>query len=270
MDVLPLPPRPNLSQYKKRAKELVVAAGSADPGAVHSWATEWLETLARLLGVSITPFVRHSFDRAVGAIEDSVRKSPRPFVLADAQFLIARAHGFESWPAFAAAVEPPVETDPDRREFEAAADAVVNGDLATLESLLRGNPDLVHARSFRVHGATLLHYVAANGVEDFRQKTPPNALAVARFLLEAAAEVDGRANTYGGGKYETTMNLLVSSTHPADAGLQAPLVLLLLDYGAAIYGLVAEGSPLVTDLELGYGESYYVLDGRGDIIAYVI
>src|SRR5688500_4939412 len=208
MDVLPLPPRPDLSQYQKRAKELVVAAGSADPGAMHKWATEWLETLARLLGVSITPFVQHSFDRAVGAIEDRVRESPKPFALADARLLIARAHGFESWAPFAAAVETPADADPVRREFESAADAVVNGDLATLESLVRGNPDLVRTRSARVHGATLLHYVAANGVEDFRQKTPPNALAIARFLLEAAAEVDGRANTYGGGKYETTMNLL--------------------------------------------------------------
>lgn len=270
MDVLPLPPHPDLSQYEKRAKELVVAAGSADPGAVHTLATEWLENLARLLGVPITPFVQHSFDRAVSAIEDSVRNAPRPFALADAQFLIARAHGFESWPAFAAAVEPPVETDPVRREFEAAADAVVNGDLATLESLVRGTPDLVHARSYRVHGATLLHYVAANGVEDFRQKTPPNALAVARFLLEAGAEVDGLANTYGGDKYQTTMNLLVSSTHPADAGLQAPLAHLLLDFGAAINGLEDDGSPLVTALAFGYSESAEALAARGARIDNVI
>lgn len=270
MDVLPLPPRPDLSQYATRARELVVAAGSADSGAVHTWATEWLETLAGLLGVSITPFVRHSFDRAVAAIEDSVRKSPRPFAQADAQFLIARAHGFESWPAFAAAVELPEEADPVWREFEAAADAVVNGDLATLESLVRGTPDLVHARSSRVHRAALLHYVAANGVEDFRQKTPPNAVAVARFLLEAGAEVDGLANTYGGDKYQTTMNLLVSSTHPADAGLQAPLVHLLLDFGAAINGLEDDGSPLVTALAFGYGESADALAGRGARIDNVI
>ena len=270
MDVLPLPPRPNLSQYEQRAKELVVAAGSADPGAVHSWAADWLEALAGLLGVSITPFVRHSFDRAVAAIEDSVRKAPRPFALADAQYLIARAHGFESWLAFAAAVEPPVETDPVRHDFEAAADAVVNGDLATLEYMLRRNPDLAHARSFRVHRATLLHYVAANGVEDFRQKTPPNALAVARCLLEAGAEVDGLANTYGGDKYQTTMNLLVSSTHPAEKGLQAPLVHLLLDFGAAINGLEDDGSPLVTALAFGYLESADALAERGARVDNVI
>ena len=269
MDVLPLPPRPDLSQYEKRARELVIAAAADDPGAVARWATEWLDTLTRLLGVSITPFVRHSFDRAVGAVEERVRESPRPFALADAQSLIALAHGFESWAAFASAVEPP-DTDPVRRAFEAAADAVVTGDLATLESLVRRNPELVRARSSRVHGATLLHYVAANGVEDFRQKTPPNVLAVARFLLEAGAEVDGLANTYGGDKYQTTMNLLVSSTHPAEAGLQAPLVHLLLDFGAAINGLDDEGSPLVTALAFGYAESADGLAGRGARIDNVI
>jgi hypothetical protein len=139
----------------------------------------------------------------------------------------------------------------------------VTGDLAALESLVRRNPDLVHARSSRVHGATLLHYVAANGVEDFRQKTPPNALAVARFLLEAGAEVDGLANTYGGDKYQTTMNLLVSSTHPAEAGLQAPLVHLLLDFGAAINGLDDDASPLLTALAFDYGESAEALARRG-------
>jgi ankyrin repeat protein len=132
------------------------------------------------------------------------------------------------------------------------------------------NPDLVHARSARVHGATLLHYVAANGVEDFRQKTPPNALAVARFLLEAGAEVDGLANTYGGDKYQTTMNLLVSSTHPAEAGLQAPLVHLLLDFGAAINGLDDDGSPLLTAMAFDYGESVDALARRGARIDNVV
>jgi ankyrin repeat protein len=270
MDVLPLPPRPELSQYEKRAKELVRAAGSPDPGAVRAWATDWLETLARLLGVPITPFVQHSFDRSVAAIEDRVRESPKPFAPAEARLLIARAHGFEGWAAFAAAVEPALDTDPVRREFESAADAVVSGDLATLETLVRRNPGLVRARSSRVHGATLLHYVAANGVEDFRQKTPPNALAIARFLLEAGAEVDGLASTYGGDRYQTTLNLLVSSTHPAEAGLQAPLVHLLLDFGAAINGLDDDGSPLLTAMAFDYGASVDALAQRGARIDTVV
>jgi hypothetical protein len=34
-----------------------------------------------------------------------------------------------------------------------------------------------------------LHYVAANGVEGYRQKTPKNAVKVAEILLNAGAEV---------------------------------------------------------------------------------
>ena len=99
----------------------------------------------------------------------------------------------------------------------------------------------MRARSTRVthfdpplHRATLLHYVAANGVEGYRQRTPPNAVAVARVLLEAGADVDALADMYGG--QHTTMSLLVSSGHPAKAGLQIALAETLLDFGAAVEG----------------------------------
>jgi ankyrin repeat protein len=148
-------------------------------------------------------------------------------------------------------------------DFETAADAVVTGDSVTLTALLRRRPDLVTARSERVHRATLLHYVAANGVEDFRQKTPPNALDVARLLLDAGAEVDALANTYGGGPAQTTLNLLVSSVHPAIARLQAPLAEMLLDRGAALNGVADDGSPLLTALAFGYARAMYAIAGRG-------
>jgi ankyrin repeat protein len=270
MDTLPLPPRPDLDQYRKRAKDLVTAARSKEPAAVHAWASLWLESLAKLLGVSITPFVQDSFDRALGAIEARVREGMAAseqkgseFTLADGQFLIAQAHGFENWAEFASHLGHGSRADSKGREFEAAADAVVSGDLAALEALVRDKPALIHARSTRVHRATLLHYVAANGVEDFRQKTPPNAVDIAKFLLHAGAEVDALAETYGGGKAQTTMNLLVSSTHPADAGLQSPLVEVLLDHGAAINGVEDDASPLMTALGFWYGEAAETLARRG-------
>lgn len=84
--------------------------------------------------------------------------------------------------------------------FEAAVDAIVGGDEAAVKALMAQYPDLVRSRSSR-HGATLLHYVSANGVEDARQKTPANAVAIARILLEAGADPDATAEfytTYGG------------------------------------------------------------------------
>ena len=275
--MLPLPPRPNLKQYKKRAKDLVTAAKSKDQGAIRAWATEWLETLVKLLGITFTPFIQGSLDGVVGEIEARVRETMTTphakggrFTLADAQFFIARAHGFENWSEFANHLERLFREDPEGREFEAAVDAVVTGDLSTLESLVRRHPDLIRARSARTHRATLLHYVAANGVEGYRQRTPPNAVAVARFLLEAGAEVDALGNTYGGDKYQTTMNLLVSSTHPAEAGLQPALVEVLLDFGAAINGLEEDESPLMTALAFGYSEAAETLARRGARVDNVI
>jgi ankyrin repeat protein len=147
--------------------------------------------------------------------------------------------------------------------FEFAVEAVITGDRATLKELLRENPKLIRTRSTCEHHATLLHYVAANGVEDDRQKTPENAVEVARTLLEAGAEVDALADVYGG--RHTTMSLLVSSEPPAKAGVQAALVEILLDFGAAIEGQ-GEGawvSPLLTALAFGYGDTAEALVRRG-------
>ena len=140
-------------------------------------------------------------------------------------------------------------------QFESAVDAVVSGDLAALQSLVRDDPELVHARSGRPHRATLLHYVAANGVEDDRQKTPPNAVEIARALLAAGAEADALAEMYG--SRHTTMTMLVSSCHPANAGLQVALVETLLDAGAAI------GDNLITALAFGYAPAAEALVRRG-------
>ena len=262
MDTLPLPPRPSVEQYRKRAKALAAAAHSSDPDAVRSWSRHWLESLVKLLGEPFTPFIESSIDRAIEHIEKRVRKIGASFSLADAQYLLAEAHGFANWGAFVGHIEDNnagTRTDP----FEAAADAIVGGDLARLEALVREHPELVRARSSRVHRVTLLHYVAANGVEDFRQKTPANAVAIARFLLDAGSEVDAVAETYGGGSVQTTMNLLVSSTHPAGAGLQSQLVEVLLDYGAMINGLADDDSPLMTALAFGYRGAAETLARRG-------
>ena len=269
MDVLPLPARPSIEQYRKRAKELVKATQSSDDGAIgaiRAWATAWLNALARLGDEPPSDFVQGSIDRAAAEIERRVREQRDrgdAFGLSDAQFLIAHAHGFASWSAFSDHLNGLQFADSASREFEAAADAVVTGDLDTLDRMLRANPSLIHARSPRVHRSTLLHYVAANGFEDFRQKSPPNAVAIATHLLQAGADPNALAETYGGGPDQTTMNLLVSSVHPDAAGVQAPLVDTLLDFGAAIDGLRNDGSPLMTALAFNYPLAAEALARRG-------
>jgi len=116
--------------------------------------------------------------------------------------------------------------------FEQAVDAIVAGDLRTLERALLDVPELIRARSTREHQATLLHYVAANGVEDERQKTPPNIVRIAEFLLDSGADVNATAAMYGG--KATTIGLAATSIHPEKAGVQEALMQLLLDRGATL------------------------------------
>ena len=50
-DVLPLPARPNLEQYKKRAKALVKACTSGERDMIRRWAADWIESLASALNM---------------------------------------------------------------------------------------------------------------------------------------------------------------------------------------------------------------------------
>jgi ankyrin repeat protein len=265
---LPLPPRPNLDYYKKRAKELVAVVANNAGAGIPAWAREYIETLAGLLGMSITPHYQQTFDQVLAALEQQIRQQAASahdghFKIADAQHFLARLHGFGSWADLSKELTRLTRLDPETQRFETAVDSVISGNLGTLTSLLDAHPNLVHERSRRKHRATLLHYVAANGVEDYRQKTPPNIVEVARLLLTRGAEVDALASTYGDDSYQTTMNLLVSSAHPAIAGLQAALAELLLDFGAAINGLDDDASPLMTALFFGYLATAQTLAQRG-------
>jgi hypothetical protein len=188
--------------------------------------------------------------------------------LSDAQLFLARLHDFASWPRFVAHIgELARESSPDSA-FEAAADAVVTGDLETLRDILGADPALIRARSARDHAATLLHYIAANGHEGWRQKTPANAVEVARLLLDAGAEPDALAHMYGGDA--TTMDMLVSSVHPHRAGVQVGLVDVLVDYGAAVDGPANNGSPLMTAFRFHYPLAAEELTRRGARVDNVI
>ena len=139
--------------------------------------------------------------------------------LEDAKLVTARQYAFESWDDLAAFAER-ATSDNGIIRFETAVDAIVAGDRDTLEALLREDPALTTARSARRHHATLLHYVAANGVEGWRQRTPPNMVEIARLLLDAGSDPNALADMYDARC--TTLSMLVSSSPPADAGLQTP------------------------------------------------
>ena len=184
--------------------------------------------------------------------------------LVDAQLFIARSHGFETWSRFTRHLHALSQKSSAVARFEAAADAIVDGEFAKLKRLLRADPRLVRERSTRRHGATLLHYVSANGVESYRQKTPKNIVAIAEALLNAGAEVDAVANVYGGGA--TTLGLVATSIHPYRAGVQNELLELLLQHGADINYRTAAGnrqSSVTGALANGRREAAEYLAARG-------
>ena len=143
-----------------------------------------------------------------------------PFTLDDARLTIAREYGFKDW----SAVVRLGDGVPEAR-FEDAVDALLAGDIARLRHMLDADPALVHARSCYGHRATLLHYLGANGVETHRQRTPLNAVEIARLLIERGAGVGAYAEMYGCG--QTTLALVRTSAHPKAAGVAGPLVALL-------------------------------------------
>ncbi|HEX9160806.1 MAG TPA: ankyrin repeat domain-containing protein [Thermoanaerobaculia bacterium] len=209
-DAIPLPPHPSLEHYRKQAKKLLKACRSGDAVPISHW--------------QIESELRERIERRL--------RDANIEQLTDAQLFIARAHGFESWPKFAGHVESLGRRNSPDALFEAAVDAVVGGDIAALRRLLSDHPELVHARSTREHHSTLLHYASANGVEDFRQRTPPNIVDVATLLLDEGAGVNAESDAYGG--RSTTLMLVATSVHPERAGVQIALMELLLGRGAFI------------------------------------
>ena len=139
-----------------------------------------------------------------------------PLTEAEALVLVCRDHGF---------AQGRLDAEEGARihdsAFEAAVDAAVGGGLEELRRRLRAEPGLATARSSYGHGATLLHYLVANGVEIRRQVVSTNAPKLAVALIEAGADVHATMMAYG--EAHTPLDLLQDSVHPGDAGVARDL-----------------------------------------------
>jgi hypothetical protein len=101
-----LPQRPDIEQLKRQAKELVAAFLAGDAEAV----------------VEVNAHYRDA--------------DPLKFALHDAQLVVARLYGFESWPKLRARV--------DGVTVGRLCDAVERGDGATVRDMLRRRPEIVN------------------------------------------------------------------------------------------------------------------------------
>ena len=130
---------PDLDQLKRQAKELLEAYRASSPEAV----------------AEVTAYHRTA--------------TPETFALHDAQFVLARSYGFESWPKLKAAV--------DGVTAARLHEAVESGDLETARELLTRRPEIVdlgRGEMRAVHMAVL-----------------KRDLEMTRLLLEFGADPDG-------------------------------------------------------------------------------
>ena len=149
-----LPPRPDLDQLKRQAKELLDAYRAGDPAAI-------ADVQAHLHRTDATAFALH-----------------------DAQLVLARAYGFDSWPKLKAHVDgttgrramiKPVELESqDQRGTWDIIVAASAGDAATVERMLEQEPHLARAEYWY---APAVHFAARDGHAD-----------VVRLLLDRGAD----------------------------------------------------------------------------------
>ena len=225
--------RPNLEQKRKLAKELVRSVKQLD----RAEAARFTWSHPEFRGKTASCVVR-----------DGVS-------LAQAQHVIARESGFESWPKLKEYVRV-LELDPEgpAAAFEDAVRAIIRGDAASLRKVLANHPEVATMRSQRHHRCYLPHYLAANGVENEHQIVPKNAPEIARIVFEMGADavVDATSDVYGGGAGSTPLIALVSSGHPHEAGVQPELVRAFCEAGANPNGIEEDGLPLMTALGFRY------------------
>jgi hypothetical protein len=243
----PMPPfRSSLAVYDQHAELLLASWRARHPAA------------AGLFRCSLPRFLREDVPWLSKDISDD-EIFAAGLDLGDARLAVARRCSFLDWPSLVSWVNALADAGSGVERFESAVEAVIEGDAPSLGQMLRDHPWLAAARSERVncfdppvHRATLLHYLGANGVEVHRQNSPANAVEIAQLLLDAGAEPDSLAALYGGEC--TTMSLLVSSSHAADAGVQVPLVETLVKAGASVEALGTGHwqSPLMTALAFGF------------------
>src|ERR1051326_4310922 len=174
MDPKPLPARPNLEQYKKQAKELVKLCHAADTAAMRR--------------------IRANHPRLAKLADDELRSAK--LALADAQLVIAREHGFESWPKFARRIEvlnseAAAQTNPVAAFIEAA---IWHGTLDAAEAILAAHPGIarnsIHMAAILGDDAAVRRFIAADPRNATKKEEPYGGDALVYLCLSKYLRLD--------------------------------------------------------------------------------
>ncbi len=153
-----LPPRPNLEQLSRQAKELRKAHQARDPEAARR--------------------IREHLPRLAGAPNETIFAAP--LTLAEAQLALAREYGLPSWVRLRKHAQM-------LSQSETLKEAITRNDLARVKEMIAANPALLHAPIGYGGDGPLTWAAECRG-----GATPPapERLAIARFLI--GAEVNAR------------------------------------------------------------------------------
>ncbi len=205
------------------------------------WITDRVHGLLRTrnsAGPAALEQIREWHPRFAGCSDEEIRLAP--FTEADARLVYAREHGFDTWGDLARRVDRLAST-PDAaatEPFLAAFQALLSGDIATLQALLRGNPHLAQDRG--TNGNSLLNLAVS-----IAAKTNTDVgLALVQALLDAGADVND-ANDRGS-----------TPLHQAGYSNQCAVATALVDSGADLDAEAhgSGGTPLIFALFWGHRE----------------
>jgi ankyrin repeat protein len=174
MNPKPLPAHPSLEQYKKQAKELLKSYRSAD-----------VEMIRR---------VKRNHPRFEMLAEPGFDISK--FSLVDAQLVIAREHGFESWPKFTQRIEV-INSEAAARANPVAAfieAAIWHGTLDVAEAILAAHPEIakssIHVAAILGDDAAVRRFIAADPLNVTRKEAPYDGDALVYLCLSKYLRLD--------------------------------------------------------------------------------
>ena len=218
-----LPARPHLEQLRKQAKVLLKSHKAADPHV--------LRLIQEL----------HPRWKDAAAVRDAT------LLLADAQLVVAREYGFESWAKLKAEVlrrsPAGAEADAFRDDAKALRDAAGRGDLAQMTALLDAHPEIIDDAGDE--GVRTALHRAVFGAQE----------GAVRLLLERGADPNIRCE--GDNAYPL---------HFAAEKQLLPIIRLLVEAGGDTVG---EGDYHEQGV-LGWAAGWAYVDPKPEVVAYLL
>jgi hypothetical protein len=174
---------PDLDQLRRQARELLDAFRAADPAAISEVSTHYR-----------------------GA-------DPAVFALHDAQLVLARAHGFGSWPKLKAYV--------DGVTVKRLVDAVQAGDMEAVRAVLRVRPELVNAVTAWNNEHTALHHAVLGRMPEMVRLLMEHG-ADARAGISPHNDATGSLTIATERGYEEIVGIIREAESRRDAGRPGP------------------------------------------------